>query len=1121
MPRRRCRLVVHGEACFQVTFEVIYQTDMLCSDTKLKSCRDALFSTDPSTDRDMLIQTKGERTSGTCEWIVRHCTFQSWLRGDLNLLWIRGGPGKGKTMMSIFLTQHLSAVFRRGLIYYFCSSERNDATTALRGLIWQLTETHQELTSHVLPHMDPIDRRRATLTSSETLWNLFRKLVQMVESGRVYVLIDGLDECNDKSGQWLASKLASFGRDPQDSNMSVMVLSRQIRAFMNSNTIRLDPDHDNFVSTDVEAYIRVRVEDLSHQLEFTDDYREHMVHILVKKSEGTFLWVGFVMEELFTLDTISEVTMALEDIPAGLPAFYARMLQSIKAIHREVSIRLLTWVAVSFRRPTIETLVDVLRCPTPKGIHQRQATLDCVRYCAPLLVIRDQGVEFVHQSAKDCLLLESSDAGHSLGAFRIETHSANLYAAQRCLQALSNGTYLQYYALLNWPKHARSLGEHLLTLIEREPAFFETHSAVRDSWWRKYSYNFQGVPNKPPPRLHVACFLGLETLVRFILHELEISCTNMTERRAEKGCSGWSPFDYAAENGHQALEQILLNSGPPDDWWDAVHTSFDRRGHLDEYFGRVEFLLGRGADPNTRDQSGRWPLQYAIMKRQNPVVQLLTARGARDDITVWQKDNPRLLRDAIITGSIPLVEFILTHGGDTNAPDVDGMTPIVHSMSRKPFNLDLVKLILEHGASLDVPKSNDLLLQALLEEDRQFVTWLLAHGAEPNIYDEEEQHVLNGVFRRGHEGFAKLLLDHGAEPNCPDSQGDTLLHLEAGTRGRLHMMRLLLGRHANVNVKNSAGNMALHKAFRERDEALAKIQLLINHGADTGCPNGDGDTPLHLAARAGPRPDLTKLLLESKVDVNARNTKGHTALHIAILELQQPKDVVQVLLAHHADPNIRNLRGDSPLHLPFFERRIFWSALDVENVLDAVRVAADSGQYDVAQILISCGADVNAVSSEGCTALHINATTGNVLVAELLCECGINVNARDRAGRTALHRATLKRDSSMVQLLFQKGIELDARDHVGRTALHFARQDPVRKRLLLSLGAQPLAQDDSESVASVDWARLQKDTRILGPEAIDLEETCNSACGNRRTAQSIKARLVACLALIVGKIHLN
>jgi hypothetical protein len=135
-------------------------------------------------------------------------------------------------MMSIFLTQHLSAIFRRRSVFYFCSSERNDATTALRGLIWQLTDAHQELTSHVLPHMDPSDRRKATLSSGETLWNLFRQLVQKVESGRVYVLLDGLDECNDRSGQWLALKIARLGREPQKSNMSILVLSRQIRAFM-------------------------------------------------------------------------------------------------------------------------------------------------------------------------------------------------------------------------------------------------------------------------------------------------------------------------------------------------------------------------------------------------------------------------------------------------------------------------------------------------------------------------------------------------------------------------------------------------------------------------------------------------------------------------------------------------------------------------------------------------------------------------------------------------------------------------------------------------------------------------------------------------------------------------
>jgi ankyrin repeat protein len=733
-------------------------------------------------------------------------------------------------MMSIFLTQHLSAIFRRRSVFYFCSSERNDATTALRGLIWQLTDAHQELTSHVLPHMDPSDRRKATLPSGETLWNLFRQLVQKVESGRVYVLLDGLDECNDRSGQWLALKIARLGREPQKSNMSILVLSRQIRAFMKSNTIRLDPDHDNFVSADVETYIRLRLEDLSQQLEFTEEQRERMVHTLVMKSKGTFLWVSFVMEELFTKDTISEVIVALEDVPAGLPASYARMLQSIKETHREISIRLLTWVAVAFRRPTIETLVDVLRCPTPEGISQRQATLDHVRHCAPMLVVQDEGIEFIHQSAKDCLLLDQRDTNHSLAAFQTEKQSANLYATQRCLQALSDGTYLQYYALLNWPKHARSLGGHLLTLVEREAAFFETRSVARDSWWRKYSYNFHGVPNEPPPRLHVACFLGLETLVQFILRELEASCINMNERRAEKGCSGWSPLDYAAENGHQVFERILLNSGPPDDWWDAVHTSFDRRSNLDEYVARVELLLSRGADPNTRDQSGRWPLQYAMMKKQNTVVQLLMARGARDDPTVWQKGNPLLLQDAITTGSTALVQFILTHGAHTYTPDSDEMTPLEYAMIRKPYDPELTRLILEHGAKVNVRSARGLtpLHLAAMKGDDSMIRLLCKSGMNINTRDKSRKTALHTATLQKHSGTMKLLIDGGAELDAQDHDGKTALHF-ACAKGGLELVELLLDNGANPLVKDHTGTTVLRTSFEirrtqrmSRDDTLKK-----------------------------------------------------------------------------------------------------------------------------------------------------------------------------------------------------------------------------------------------------------------------------------------------------------
>lgn len=77
------------------------------SETDEERCRRSLFLTNPEIDRQRLIDRKGERVPGTCEWILTDQTYQSWLRDDPGLLWICGCPGKGKTMMSIFITQTL------------------------------------------------------------------------------------------------------------------------------------------------------------------------------------------------------------------------------------------------------------------------------------------------------------------------------------------------------------------------------------------------------------------------------------------------------------------------------------------------------------------------------------------------------------------------------------------------------------------------------------------------------------------------------------------------------------------------------------------------------------------------------------------------------------------------------------------------------------------------------------------------------------------------------------------------------------------------------------------------------------------------------------------------------
>jgi hypothetical protein len=73
-------------------------------------CLAALFLTDPYIDRSELTTAKGPRVQGTCQWITTNETYASWLASQSQFLWLSDGPGKGKTMLSIFLTEELEKI---------------------------------------------------------------------------------------------------------------------------------------------------------------------------------------------------------------------------------------------------------------------------------------------------------------------------------------------------------------------------------------------------------------------------------------------------------------------------------------------------------------------------------------------------------------------------------------------------------------------------------------------------------------------------------------------------------------------------------------------------------------------------------------------------------------------------------------------------------------------------------------------------------------------------------------------------------------------------------------------------------------------------------------------------
>ncbi|GKU22155.1 unnamed protein product [Fusarium langsethiae] len=182
--------------------------------TEEEHCLQALFVTDVVSDREGLITVKGTRTPGTFEWIPQTQQYRDWIASEYALLWISGPPGKGKTVISIFLSKLMEATKPDStVIYFFCDNKtasRNSAVNVLRGLMSQLIHCHPHLLS-ILISTWRIQKENLFRTNSfETLWRIFNQMLETLKDQQVCCVLDALDEIDDESMSLLLRKIKSL-----------------------------------------------------------------------------------------------------------------------------------------------------------------------------------------------------------------------------------------------------------------------------------------------------------------------------------------------------------------------------------------------------------------------------------------------------------------------------------------------------------------------------------------------------------------------------------------------------------------------------------------------------------------------------------------------------------------------------------------------------------------------------------------------------------------------------------------------------------------------------------------------------------------------------------------------
>ena len=111
---------------------------------------------------------------------------------------------------------------------------------------------------------------------------------------------------------------------------------------------------------------------------------------------------------------------------------------------------------------------------------------------------------------------------------------------------------------------------------------------------------------------------------------------------------------------------------------------------------------------------------------------------------------------------------------------------------------------------------------------------------------------------------------------------------------------------------------------------------------------------------------------------------------------------------------------------------------DEDGELTPLQMAAGEGQKEIAELLIAKGADVNAMTADGLTALFAAILGPHKEIAELLIAKGADVNARGFLGMTPLHAEAMEGNKEIAELLIAAGADLNAKAESGETPLDAA-----------------------------------------------------------------------------------
>ncbi|EMD92741.1 hypothetical protein COCC4DRAFT_197430 [Bipolaris maydis ATCC 48331] len=419
---------------------------------KSTRCIQDLCGTDSRKDKQRIEEMKGGLLKDAYSWIFHNDSYMNWYTDpESRVLWIKGDPGKGKTMLLCGIVNELetSTPMRNTKLvsYFFCQANDpriNSATAVLRGLLYSLVNQQPSLVSCVRKKYDHIGRKVFEDANAWiTLEDIFADVLQNPDlPPTTHLIIDGLDECVTD----LPKLLDFIIRHSSTPRVKWIVSSRnwpeiEDRLEQAGSKVRLSLElNPTSISKAVKFFIEQRVFELAKRNNYDERTQHAVLDHLTLNANDTFLWVALACQHL-QVTARRNVLRKLQSFPSGLDALYERMMQQIsRKDDAELCKEVLAAVTLVYRPITLKELVTLV---APLEDLTSDAELqEIIGLCGSFLTLREQILHFVHQSAKDFLLAKATQEIFPAGQEAV--HQA-IFA--RSLQVMSTTLQKDMYGL--------------------------------------------------------------------------------------------------------------------------------------------------------------------------------------------------------------------------------------------------------------------------------------------------------------------------------------------------------------------------------------------------------------------------------------------------------------------------------------------------------------------------------------------------------------------------------------------------------------------------------------------------------------------------------------------------